>query len=113
MKKISKANIDRVNSFLRGVSSIDNVRKLEELIGLFTLEIIDDVEKSTMSASEADDIFAFLDEDDSLSNTLDMMQASKLVEDLFFEGQILHDFGAPHGADITKMKKIAQTLIGA
>ena len=66
---------------------------------------MEDIQNGRISSKEADSIFEYLEE---LSiNNLNLPEINELI----FEGRILHDLGKSYGADLDLMKKLAKRLM--
>lgn len=82
-------------------------RKVETEIAYISLDICEEIESKVMKPREADLYFTYL---------LDIMELStvplnKDVKALILEGNVLHDFDKKYGADLKRMKDLANSIL--
>lgn len=100
-EKIPKKYLPKIHKINTGKKS----NKLPKLLGKFTLELLRDLEKEKISVKEADYIFEYLEE-----LSINLFKISE-IDQLIFEGRLLHDLGKKYGSNLKLMKKLAKFLI--
>lgn len=90
--------------FVRG-----ETREAEAGLGQMTLDLLDELRAGKLWPKTVDDHFTLLDL--ALDEALPDLRVPEAVNDLVFEGMILHDLGQPYGADLELMGRLAQQLV--
>lgn len=87
----------------------DDLEKIKQLLGEFTLEILDKLKNDKITPQLADKAYLLLDL--YINDNLPDLDKDKNVYSILFEGNILHDLGKPYGADLKLMENLAKKLL--
>lgn len=81
----------------------------EERVAKLAIDICRQVEKGVLSPRKGDRYFLLIDL--YLGDHLPELKLRSEVKDILHEGNILHDYGKDYGADLTRMKSLAENLL--
>ncbi len=82
----------------------------EEEIARLALRICEEIEKGSLSPQEGDNHFTLIDL--YIHDNYPKLQMRNEIQELLFEGMILHDYGEEYGADLSLMRKLAGKILG-
>ena len=85
------------------------ILEAERKISQLALEVCDKIEHGVLSPKKANDCFLLVDlyKTDHFPD----LKFRKQVEDIIFEGLILHDYGKDYGADLSIMRTLGKQIL--
>ena len=87
------------------------ILEAERKISQLALEVCDKIEHEVLSPKKANDCFLLVDlyKTDHFPD----FKFRKQVEDIMFEGLILHDYGKDYGADLSIMRTLGKQILAS
>ncbi|MGV8080666.1 MAG: hypothetical protein AB2L22_11515 [Syntrophales bacterium] len=88
----------------------NNLPEIERRIASLSLFICDGIESGFLSPKIGDDCFSLLDL--YIDDNYPTLKIRKEIQDIIYEGMILHDYGNDYGSNLHLMKLLAQRVLG-
>jgi len=83
--------------------------KIRTEIGQLALNLCEGIKAGAISSAIADQVFTLLDL--YLDEQYSELELGASVEDLLFEGMLLHDLGQDYGADLDTLENLARQVL--
>ena len=80
----------------------------EQILGKLCLDVCDRIEKATLSPKDADDYFTLIDL--YITDNCKDLELKEEMQNIIFEGMLLHDYGKDYGANLDTIRLLAKKL---
>ena len=87
----------------------NQINEAEQEIARLSLEICERIKNKNFSPKEADSYFTLIDL--YLTDNYKDLKLDKRIEDIIFEGMLLHDYGKDYGANLETIIMLAKGIL--